>query len=341
MKNSLPKGYFSRPARKDDVEAAVEMFNIDAKHLVGVEKFALNEVANEWSTPGFNQETDARIVISPKGQVVGYCDVWDMKPHVSIDCWGRVHPAHTNLGIGSHLLEWAQGRAEQAIPKAPPEARVIMKCAAININQAAEELFQGADMERVRYFFRMVIDLDDHPPEPQWPNGIELRPIVLGKDEWPMTVAVVEAFKDHWGHVERPIEEEYERWMHHIKNNEDFDPELYFLAWDGDEIAGAVLCWPKSHEDEKMGWVDVLGVRQPWRKRGLGLALLNHSFGVFHQRGKLRVGLGVDAENLTGALRLYERAGMHADPNRTFVVYEQELRPGVDLRTVQVDQAEA
>lgn len=341
MKNLLPKGYISRPAQEDDTEAAVEMFNADAKHLVGVEKFILNEVATEWRTPGFNQDTDSRIVISPAGQVVGYCDVWDMKPHILIDCWGRVHPEHTNLGIGSHLLEWAQDRARQAIPKAPPEARVVVKCSTITLNQAAEGLFQDTDMQRVRYFFRMVIDLDDHPPEPKWPEGIDIRPIVVGKDEWPMIEAIDEAFRDHWGHVERPIEEEYERWMHYINNNDDFDPALYFLAWDGDQITGVLLCWPKSQDDPDMGWVDGLCVRRPWRKRGLGLALLLHSFGLFHERGKLRVGLGVDAENITGALRLYEKAGMQSDPNRTYVAYEKELRPGIDLRTKQVDEATA
>ena len=339
MRNLLPKGYTSRPAGMGDLEAAVEMFNTDAKHLFGVETIILNEMANEWRTPGFNQETDSRIVISPAGQVAGYCDVWDMKPHVSIDCWGRVHPDHTNLGIGSHLLEWAQRRAQEAISKAPPEARVAMECSTITLNQAAEELFQAVGMQRIRYFFRMVIDLDSQPFEPQWPEGIEIRPMVIGKDEWQMTEAVVEAFRDHWGHIDRPIEEEYERWMHNIKNNDDFDPEIYFLAWDGDQIAGTTLCWPKSHDDQDMGWVNVLCVRRPWRKRGLGLALLHHSFSVFHQRGKLRVGLGVDAESLTGALRLYERAGMHSDPNRTYVAYEVELRPGIDFRTLQVEEA--
>ena len=82
-----------------------------------------------------------------------------------------------------------------------------------------------------------------------------------------------------------------------------------------------------------MGWVEELGVRRSWRKKGLGLALLHHSFAEFYRREKHSVGLGVDAENLTGALRLYERAGMHSDPNRRYAVYELELRPGEDLRT--------
>ncbi len=80
-----------------------------------------------------------------------------------------------------------------------------------------------------------------------------------------------------------------------------------------------------------MGWVGSLSVRRPWRRRGLGLALLLHSFHALQERGKARVGLGVDAQNLTGATRLYEKAGMHSDPRRQWSVYEKELRPGIEL----------
>ena len=80
-----------------------------------------------------------------------------------------------------------------------------------------------------------------------------------------------------------------------------------------------------------MGWVATLGVPRPWRKRGIGLALLRHSFNEFYRRGKRKVGLGVDAQSLTGALRLYESAGMHV--HQTFDQYEKELRPGVEIST--------
>lgn len=333
MKNSLPEGYCSRPAKMDDLEAAVEMFNIDSRRMVGVDKFLLQETGSEWQAPGFNQETDSQVVLSPEGCLVGYYHVWDLKPHVTMSCWGRVHPEHTNLGIGSYLLEWAHGRACQGISKAPPEARIVMRCSSIALNQAAQELFKEADMELVRYMLRMVIELDRKPPEPQWPPEIEVHTLRVGQDEWELTKAVIEAFRDHWGFVERPMEEEYEMWMHFIENNDDYDPSLLFLAWDGDQIAGASCCWPFSHDDPDMGWVDELAVRRPWRKQGLGLALLQHTFGEFYARGVKRVGLGVDAQNLTGALRLYEKAGMHSDPNRQYVVYERELRPGVEMRT--------
>ena len=146
-----------------------------------------------------------------------------------------------------------------------------------------------------------------------------------------------ESFKDHWGFVEGSFEEEYERWMHRIRNDEHFDPALWFLAMDGDEIAGMSLCWRSAFDDPDMGWVGTLGVRRPWRRRGLGLALLQHSFGEFYRRGKPRAGLGVDAQNLTGAMRLYTKAGMHSDPRHQHSSYEKELRPGVELSTQAVE----
>jgi ribosomal protein S18 acetylase RimI-like enzyme len=102
---------------------------------------------------------------------------------------------------------------------------------------------------------------------------------------------------------------------------------------DGPEIAGVSLCYPRIDEDPEMGWVGTLGVRRPWRRRGLALALLQHSFNILAKRGVRKAGLGVDAHSLTGATRLYEKAGMRSDPRWQFSQYEKELRPGKDLST--------
>jgi ribosomal protein S18 acetylase RimI-like enzyme len=96
------------------------------------------------------------------------------------------------------------------------------------------------------------------------------------------------------------------------------------------------LCLQHASEDKELGWVDTLGVRRPWRKHGLGLALLRHSFSEYYQRGFRKVGLGVDASSLTGAVRLYEKAGMHV--HRQYDRYEKVLRDGVELATVELEE---
>lgn len=334
----LPEGYHSRPARLDDVKDALRMLNANARHLVGVEKFQEPELEIEWKEPGFNLDSDTRLVIAPDGLVVAYYEVWDPQgPHTHIHCWGRVHPGHTGLGIGAHLLEWAEQRARLAIPKAPQEARVALEGYVISIDEAAQELFRLAGFALIRQSLRMVIELNGKPDAPQWPEGIRVRGFIPGQDDFPLFKAVHEAFRDHWGYLERSEEEEYARWLHRIENDEDFDPSLWFLAVDGDEIAGMSLCRPRFENDPEMGWVSTLGVRRPWRRRGLGFALLRHSFQELHRRGKRRVGLGVDAQSLTGATRLYLKAGMHPDPTRQHNLYEKELRPGIELSTQSVE----
>jgi ribosomal protein S18 acetylase RimI-like enzyme len=165
-------------------------------------------------------------------------------------------------------------------------------------------------------------------PEPEFPEGITLRTYNPETDAEAAHRAHEDAFRDHFGHIDQPFEEGLRRWKHN-REYQGYDPTLYFLAMDGDQIAGFNLCRPHSHYDADRGWVSALRVRRPWRKRGLGLGLLRHAFNEFYRRGKRKVGLGVDAQNLTGALRLYESAGMHID--QAYDTYEKELRPGTEI----------
>jgi ribosomal protein S18 acetylase RimI-like enzyme len=133
------------------------------------------------------------------------------------------------------------------------------------------------------------------------------------------------SFRDHWGYVETDEDTALEGWRKMRLEDPKFDPSLYFLALDGDRMVGASLCWGRTTEDEEMGYVQTLGVLGEWRKRGLGEALLRHSFQEFYRRGSRRAGLTVDAENLTHAVRLYEKVGMHSDPQRLMTRLEKEL----------------
>ena len=147
---------------------------------------------------------------------------------------------------------------------------------------------------------------------------------VAGDDDYAAVAAIRDAFQDHWGHVDTPFEEDLEEWKQWIHEDEDFDTDLWFLAMDGDEIAGFCQCYPIVGEDPRVGLVDELGVRRQWRGRGIATALLQHAFGAFFERDKPIVELGVDSQSPTGATRLYEKAGMSV--TWTNNVYEIELR---------------
>ncbi len=182
-----------------------------------------------------------------------------------------------------------------------------------------EEITENLGLD-LRATYVMEILLQEAPSVPDFPAGLTVRNFVPGRDERAVFEAVEDAFKDVWN---RP-RGTFERFVG-MTEREVFDPALWFLAMDGEEIAGTVLAKTISGE----GWVDVVGVRHPWRGRGLGLALLRHAFGEYHRRGVEKVGLSVDAGSVTGAPRLYGRAGMHVASE--YVVYQKELRSGVDL----------
>jgi mycothiol synthase len=329
-------GYEIRPATMDDIEAAVEMFNAFSVHAIGAPDATLDDIRTEWLLPEFDLEKSTRVAVAPGGEVAGYVEVWDIQElPVRLWVWGRVHPEHENRGLGTRLMTWAEARARQALSRVPEDLRVVYQAGALSNYEPAHRLFRDLGMKVTRHFWTMVIDLEGPPAAPAWPESVMVRAMEPG-EERAVVQAVRDSFRDHWGYVEQPFETEFERWRHFMANDKEFDPALWFLALEGGEIAGFSLCRLKSHEDPKMGWVNTLGVRRPWRKRGLGLALLQHSFAELQKRGQERAGLGVDASSLTGATRLYEKAGMRV--LRQFDNYEKELRPGQDVSTQTVEE---
>ena len=147
-----------------------------------------------------------------------------------------------------------------------------------------------------------------------------------------MVVAGREAFRDHWGYVEEPLDQAIADWKEWIASlGERRDPSLWFVAHEGPEIAGLGLFSTQIAGDATRSYVESLSVRPAYRKQGIALALLHQGFGEVYRRGYEAVELDMDSENLTGALRLYEKAGMRVI--RQMYSYEKELRPGRDLAT--------
>jgi mycothiol synthase len=306
----------------DDAEAVANLTRLCEIELYGEAETTLNDVLTEWQEPTYNLATDAWVVLSPEGEIVGANGVFHRK-HVRIHTGADVHPDYRTRGIGTYLLSQAEARAYQLMAEVAPGIRVTLNTGVSSKNIAAQRLLERHGFKQVRTFWRMKIEMNEAPPIPKWAEGITVRTFAPGMER-AVFEADEEAFQDHWGHLPG----QFEVWKHRTFKREGFDPSLWFLAMDGNEIAGFSLC---KDEKEAGGWVHVLGVRRPWRRRGIGLALLHHSFGEFYRRGIRNVYLGVDAQNLTGATRLYKRAGMHVI--RQYNSYEKELRAGRELST--------
>ncbi len=323
MSDNLASGYELRPARWEDAAAVLNLINtvyIADGNPEG-SGFSVEDQENEWKAPGFCVDQDAWVVLAPDGTIVGYEEIVNRARFASYTGDGYVHPEHKQRGIGTAMLRALDVRAREMMREAAPDLRVYVRNGMDLSDKQGHELHEHEGYRPVRYFWQMEIELDGAPPEPAWPENILIRPLRTGQDEHLMYEIMEEAFRDHWGHLPRT----FEVWRHRTLDAPGFDPSLWFIAWDGDEAAGGVMNYYRGEK----GWVGTLGVRRPWRKQGLGLALLLHSFGEFHRRGDRRIGLGVDASNLTGATRLYEKAGMHTA--HEYVMYEKELRPGKEI----------
>jgi mycothiol synthase len=258
------------------------------------------------------------VVETLDGRIVGFDQFDNQYGHAILEAEGYVHPRFKGRGIGTSLLRMMEKRAFKEMSLAEPEVRIALRSPINNRDQTAHELHKKEGYSPLRYYWRMQIDLTAPPAPANFPDGIELRPFVKEEHAHAVLDAQNESFRDHWGNHD----ETYEQWAARKFGRKEFDPTLWMVAWDGEQIAG----FSQNRYRGGIGWIGTLGVRRPWRKRGLGEALLLHSFGEFHKRGMPTIGLGVDAQNPTGATRLYQKVGMHAVSE--FVIYEKELRAG-------------
>jgi len=308
-----------RPARWTDINTVAKLVH-DVAEMEGDSLFVLTaeELANEWKNEGFNVERDVFVVETRDGRLVGSEEFYNESGHYKLKADGCVHPEFKGLGIGSSLLEKVAERVQDEMKLAAPDVRVFIQSLINNNDEAGHNLLRNNGYSPIRYYWRMEIKLQEAPTPVTIPNGIELRPFI--KDEHAVAVwqADNEAFRDHWGSHDRT----YEEWSHGKFGNPNFDPTLWMIAWDGNEVAG----FSQNRFRKGIGWIGTIAVRRSWRGKGLGIALLRHTFGEFYKRNTTTIGLGVDSANLTGATRLYQRAGMYVAGE--FAMYEKELRTG-------------
>ena len=303
MNDTLPPGFQVRAPTLDDVAALTAMLNAcDLADFASAEIEA-DEVAGELERPHFDPATDAWLIVTPDDQIAGYANVWDREAHAYIAAVVAIHPAYRGRGIGASLLGRTEARARGYINDQSPGGCVTITQTVGHANAAARRLLEQQGYVAVRSHYRMEIHMAEPPLAPAWPPGLTLRGFVPGQDDRAVHALIQECFQDIEGY--RPTA--FADWQHFLIEGSDFNPALWYLAQAGDELVGAALCSTLLD----LGWVSQLAVRRPWRRQGLGRALLYHAFGVAYRAGYRKVGLGVGAGNTSGANALYERVGMH------------------------------
>jgi mycothiol synthase len=281
----LPAGVDARPGRPEDLEAVVALcVRCDVADL-GEPNTEPDDIRAAWRRPGYDLVGNSVLVLAGD-RPVAYGDVFEG------ESFGMVDPTWRGRGIGAWLLHRIEELAGEG----------LLEVAAPAGDQAFRELVERAGYRRSRSTWLMRLDMDEPPPPPVWPDGVGVRTFDREADARAVHRLVEDAFADIGNQPPRS----YEFWAQVHLERSDFDPTLWFLAADGDELVGVNL----AHSGPLGGYVAQLAVRRDQRGRGLGLALLRHGFGELHRRGVKEVYLYVDSQNRTGATRLYERAGM-------------------------------
>lgn len=329
-----PAGWLERAPTMADVDRVVEMLNARSRKFRGTSQSTRARVESWWEKPGFTLETDVRLVLDSDDAVAGLAFILaDGEPYTHIGCSAGVHPQHEgDTLLWDWLTGWGLHRAAELVPLAALGTRVAATCDALPKDGACCAALERAGFTPIRLESHMRIALDAPVPIAQWPEGVSVRSANLDGDVGDIVATYLESMRDHWGFVERPRGEVLATFVSEIESRcGPIDPSLWFLAIAEAEIVGISLCIDGLMDDPTGAYVYQLGVRPAWRRRGIALALLQHAFAEFRRRGRTAVELDVDSESLTGALCLYESAGMRVVQQS--VTYEKELRPGIDLAT--------
>jgi mycothiol synthase len=230
--------------------------------------------------------------------------------------FGFLLPEWRRKGIGTAMLTWGEARLREIAAQHPHTEERFFQSWVSESEKGTIALLENQGYRPVRYGFEMVRDLSEPFPEAPMPERLEVRPV---KPEHMRSIwnADVEAFRDHWGYSP-PKEDDFQRWL----KDPLLDPSLFKIAWDGDQVAGMVLnrldVEQNAQYHRKRGYTTDIFVRRPWRRCGLARSLLVQSIEMFREMGMEETALGVDTQNPSGALKLYESVGYQEGKRHTF-----------------------
>lgn len=230
------------------------------------------------------------------------------------DTFGRVAPDQRRRGLGRAMLRYNEARLRElsAIEEAGGAASpAVLGSWSPDSTIGNRRLLESEGYTVVRWFFEMGRAQLDDIPLVDLPDGIEIRPVPEGRAR-DVLLADFEAFQDHWG-----ARDMTEIDIRRILGDPNTDVSMWQVAWSGDDVVGSVqpVIFPTDNAAAGVlrGWLDRVSVRRPWRRRGVARALIAAALVELRRRGMEQASLGVDSENPTGALGLYEGLGFRMD----------------------------
>ena len=289
----------------DDAPAAAALVIAYERSLYRETAYSLSDLEAEWEPLDLAHDA---LVLLDGDRLVAFGSLDARGELCRID--GYVHPDAQGRGAGAQLVALLE---QNALARGARR----LQCGVVEADEAGQRLLGQLGYHPVRVFRELRIELTAAPEQPTWPEGLVSEEFDRDRDAAAFHAAEQEAFGDHWEFQPRDLA----RWSAIHVETERFEPKLWRIVRAGDEVAGGVICEADRYGG---GWVSVLFTRRPWRGQGVGRALLLEAFGALWKRGESSVGLGVDAENPTGAFHLYESVGMRSVMG--WVMHERDVQ---------------
>jgi GNAT superfamily N-acetyltransferase len=285
----------------------------------------LADMQTQFDDPWSNPAIDSLIALAPDGQLAAFARTF-MNPQPEeenrVFLWVETHPDHRGRGLEEFVLDWAEARGVQRLRAMSNALPRLLRCGLPDNLRDRVARLEARGFRPARYFYRMRRDLSQPIPDAVLADGLSLRTFTPDLSRRVLD-ALNEAFRDHWS-FELITDAD---WQQFFIERSSFRPDLTYVVMDGEQVAGVSFNTISLEENARKGlsegWVAELAVRRAWRKRGVATALLCATMHAFKAEGLDYATLGVDTENPSGALRLYERVGFR--PVKRFVQLEKAV----------------
>jgi len=306
----LPEDFRVRRFTWEDLPGFVALTNRYAEAVGDPDRVDEENLRSDFESPDFKIEENVWTATDANGNIVARVEnAWGTGARNWSNVW--VDPSLKRRDLEAHLVEMTEKAMRAQVAVQFPDGRAVSAERYVTpIENDTRDLYVEMGYRYIRSFYHMGVDLITlgEIPAPELPAGLEIRPVEAA--HLPQIYeAVIESFADHWGWSGRP----YEDWLYYAVNSPGSDTKLWRIAWAGDQVASVTINRPFGDAIPDKGWISTVGTRRPWRRLGLGTILLRESFRALRDAGFKQASLGVDAASLTGAVALYERAGMYVE----------------------------